>query len=56
MAFGLPRIQQAFIVQNPGPNHTIVLRDDVPVPEPGPGEILLKLECTGLWYILYFLH
>jgi propanol-preferring alcohol dehydrogenase len=54
MAADLPHVQKAFVVQNPGPNHTIVLRDDVPIPEPGPGEILLKLECTGLWYIFPF--
>ncbi|KAJ5974978.1 hypothetical protein N7481_008685 [Penicillium waksmanii] len=48
MASDLPRTQKAIVVQNPGPNHTIVLRGDVPVPEPGPGEILLKLECTAV--------
>lgn len=49
MTADLPRTQTAAVVQNPGDNHTIVLQNDIPVPEPGPGEILIKLQCTGLW-------
>lgn len=49
METDLPRTQTAAVVQNPGPDYTIMLRDDIPVPEPGLGEILIKLECTGLW-------
>jgi len=49
MSVDVPHTQKAFVVQNPGENYTIVLQDNIPVPEPRPGEILIKLECTGLW-------
>ena len=49
MATSIPQLQQAAVVQNPGDNAQILLRDDVPVGEPGPEEILVRLTCTGLW-------
>ncbi|KAJ5233250.1 uncharacterized protein N7469_005016 [Penicillium citrinum] len=48
MPADVPHTQKAFVVQDPGENYTIVLQDNIPVSEPGPGEILIKLECTGL--------
>ncbi|KAL2845279.1 chaperonin 10-like protein [Aspergillus pseudoustus] len=48
MAFVIPNIQQAVEVVNPGDNFKIVIRDDVPVQEPGESEVLVKLNCTGL--------
>lgn len=45
----IPRLQQAAVVENPGNNFSVVLRDDVPVGDPGTDEILIKLNCTGIW-------
>jgi propanol-preferring alcohol dehydrogenase len=53
MLADIPRTQRAAVVQNPGKDYRIVLRDDIPVPEPGPCEILIKLECTGIWYLSF---
>ena len=46
----MPTTQIAALVENPGPNAQIRIYDDCPIPEPGPGEVLVKLEVTGLWY------
>ncbi|KJR88989.1 uncharacterized protein SPSK_07649 [Sporothrix schenckii 1099-18] len=48
MAFQIPKTQKAAVIENPGPKGTIVVKDDVPVSEPGPNEILVKLEYSGL--------
>lgn len=45
----IPSHQQAAVVQNPGENFTVVLQDDIAVGIPGPEEILVKLNCTGIW-------
>lgn len=45
----IPIHQQAAVVEDPGDNFKILLRNDIPVGEPGPEEILVKLTCTGLW-------
>ncbi|KAJ5935840.1 hypothetical protein N7466_005387 [Penicillium verhagenii] len=44
----IPNHQTAALVQDPGENFKILIRDDIPVGEPGPEEILVKLTCTGL--------
>ncbi|PYI20504.1 hypothetical protein BO99DRAFT_421639 [Aspergillus violaceofuscus CBS 115571] len=41
------RTQTAAWIENPRPHAQLELRHDVPVPEPGGGEVLVKLECTG---------
>lgn len=46
----IPQTQQAAQVLSPGDSFSISIRDDIPVPEPGPNEVLIKLSCTGLWY------
>jgi NADPH2:quinone reductase len=38
---------QAIAIENPGPQYHLALRD-VPNPEPGPGEILIKVAAAGL--------
>ncbi|KAE8381649.1 chaperonin 10-like protein [Aspergillus bertholletiae] len=43
-----PNEQRAVVVQNPGNNYEMTIRDDLPVGTPGPDEILVKLTCTGL--------
>ncbi|CAG8902694.1 unnamed protein product [Penicillium egyptiacum] len=48
MANSIPTLQQAAVVQNPGENATIALRNDMPVASPGQNEVLIKLTCTGL--------
>ena len=45
----IPQVQQAAVVENPGDNFTVVLRDNVPVGDPGTDEILIKLNYTGIW-------
>lgn len=49
MSQSIPRSQQAAVVQNPGENFKVVLQHDIPVGNPGPDEILVKLNCTGIW-------
>ncbi|GLI81133.1 hypothetical protein PoHVEF18_009504 [Penicillium ochrochloron] len=44
----IPQLQQAAVVENPGDSFTVVLRDNVPVGDPGADEILIKLNCTGI--------
>ncbi|OLN86100.1 Alcohol dehydrogenase 3, mitochondrial [Colletotrichum chlorophyti] len=44
----IPTLQTAAVIQNPGPDAEIVIREDVPVGNPGPHEVLVKLDCTGI--------
>lgn len=46
----LPKTGKAACVSNAGPDFSVVVRDDVPVPEPGSGQVLLKLTTTGICY------
>ncbi|KAJ9316705.1 hypothetical protein DTO271D3_2838 [Paecilomyces variotii] len=43
----IPKTQKALITDPPGPNTKSVVKE-IPVPTPGEGEILVKLNCTGL--------
>lgn len=45
----LPQFQQAAVVQSPGDNFRVVLQEGIPVGNPGPEEVLVKLNCTGIW-------
>lgn len=36
-------------VETPGPDARIQIRNDLPIPSPGPGEVLVKLQFTGVW-------
>lgn len=45
----IPHSQQAALVQNPGESFEVVLQNDIPVGNPGSEEILVKLNCTGIW-------
>ncbi|KAL1959446.1 hypothetical protein VTO42DRAFT_1891 [Malbranchea cinnamomea] len=47
--FQIPKTCKAGVVVNEGPNFTMRV-EEVPVPEPGPDEVLLKLNITGLCY------
>lgn len=46
----IPKTGKAACVSNAGPDFSIVVRDDVAVPEPGSGQVLLKLTVTGICY------
>ncbi len=41
--------QIAAWVDKPGPEARVRIRDDVAIPQPASGEVLVKLECTGVW-------
>lgn len=45
----IPTHQMAIWVDNPGKSANVFLKDDVPVPAPGADEVLVKVECSGLW-------
>lgn len=45
----IPEYQTAACIDNPGPQGKLEIRHDVPVPEPGDGDVLVKLEWTGFW-------
>lgn len=49
MPHTIPHFQQAAVVQNPGETFKVVLEHDIPVGNPGPEEVLVKLNCTGIW-------
>ena len=46
----IPKTQTAAFIENPGPDAQVVLKHNVPVSEPKEGEVLVKMECCGLWY------
>lgn len=48
--------QLAGWVKNPGANAEITIRNDVPIPKPAEDQVLIKLECTGIWcaYLSFF--
>ncbi|KAK5082252.1 hypothetical protein LTR05_007396 [Lithohypha guttulata] len=46
----LPSTGKAACVENPGADFKVVVRDDVPVPQPGNMEVLIKLSVTGICY------
>ena len=47
----IPNYQIAATIERPRPGAKLDLRHDIPVPEPKAGEVLIKLECTGFWYL-----
>ncbi|KAH7141477.1 chaperonin 10-like protein [Dactylonectria estremocensis] len=48
MAANMKKFQTAAVIENPGPSAEINIRNDVPVDEPGPNEILVKLAFSGI--------
>lgn len=48
-AFDIPTHQIAAWVDAPGPDSKVEIRTDIKVPSPAEGEVLVKLECTGVW-------
>jgi len=47
--FEIPKECKAGVVVNEGPNFEMKV-EMVPVPEPGPDDVLIKLNCTGICY------
>jgi propanol-preferring alcohol dehydrogenase len=48
MAAGL-RHQTGAWLDDPGPESAVRIRHDLPIASPAAGEVLVKLECTGVW-------
>ncbi|KAK1977059.1 chaperonin 10-like protein [Colletotrichum cereale] len=44
----IPTLQKAVLIENPGPEARVVVRDDAPVGSPGAHEVLVELSCTGV--------
>ena len=44
--------QIAAWLQSPEPGANLVIRNDIDIPTPGTGEVLVKLECTGVWFVV----
>ena len=44
----IPKFQTAAWIDTPGPNTKPYLRYDIPIPTPSNGEVLVKLDCTGV--------
>lgn len=44
----VPEMQTCAWVQQPGPEATVEFRK-IGVPKPGPGQVLIKLEASGVW-------
>jgi hypothetical protein len=51
MAVVIPTTQTAAVLRNPGMSAELVIRHDESVASPGSHEILVKLQCTGIWYV-----
>ena len=43
-----PLMQTAAWVDRPGPDASVTIRHDSPVPSPGPNEVLVKISCSGV--------
>lgn len=46
----IPTTQTVAWIEDPGPNGRLVIRHDVQVKQPGDGEVLVKMEYSGIWY------
>jgi alcohol dehydrogenase, propanol-preferring len=46
----IPTTQTVAWIVDPGPNGRLDIRKDVEVGQPGEGEVLVKMECSGIWY------
>lgn len=44
----IPKFQTVAWIDTPGPDTKPYLKHDIPIPTPGYGEVLVKLECTGV--------
>lgn len=51
----LPEQQLGAWVEAPGKDARIELRQ-IEIPKPGPGEVLVKIEVSGVWYVTFLLY
>jgi NADPH:quinone reductase-like Zn-dependent oxidoreductase len=49
MASSIPTTQTAAWLEKPQPGARFQIRNDIEVPTPGEGDVLVKLEYTGFW-------
>lgn len=43
----IPKVQRAAVLETPAPNARVVVKE-IPVEEPGPDEVLVKVEMSGV--------
>jgi hypothetical protein len=57
MAIEVGHYQAAGWVEAPGADAHITIKRDIPIPTPANDEVLVKLQCTGVWseYLAYIL-
>ena len=48
MERSLPRVMKAILLTGHGGFDRLAFRDDVPVPSPGPGEVLIRVTAAGV--------
>ncbi|KAF4338261.1 alcohol dehydrogenase 2 [Fusarium beomiforme] len=48
MSTSIPSLQKAALIENPGTDARVVIRSDIPVKTPDLGEVLIKLNFTGV--------
>lgn len=46
----VPKTQTVVVIGNPGEDAKVNFKHDHPVPQPKENEVLVKMECCGLWY------
>lgn len=45
----IPKTQTVAVIDNPGEHARMRIVHDAPVPTLQDGQVLIKLECTGVW-------
>jgi propanol-preferring alcohol dehydrogenase len=45
----IAKTQTVVVIENPGEDAKVNFKHDVPVPQPKENEVLVKMECCGLW-------
>lgn len=48
---GMESHQIGAMVETPGPEAHVQIRNDLSMLSPSEGEVLIKLECTGVWKV-----
>ena len=43
------KTQKAAIISSPGPQGQVSIQNNIPILEPGDGEVLVKIEYSGVW-------
>ena len=56
MTTSIPTTQTAAWLEKPQPGARFQIRNDIDVPTPGDGDVLIKLDYTGFWYATISKH